>query len=209
MKYYLLQQLSSNIKETGTQFQCVEGIIGDIQQDFIPYEGKIDFAFKLPEPFMEKKAIPTTRLYAGMIPSWFIVFRDYFVNVLKEFNVGEFQDWDIKVHRKGVIFDDYKLFYMTCKNKVEANKIAYDLVKKDLVACANIIPSVKSYFKWNKKKVNIAKENILIGKTVKKNINKIILYVKKVSSYDCPCVVFVDIKNGNKDFLSWIKSSTK
>jgi periplasmic divalent cation tolerance protein len=104
---------------------------------------------------------------------------------------------------------DYKLFYMTCKNKVEANKIAYALVKKDLVACANIIPNIKSYFKWNNKKVNIIKESVLIGKTVKKNINKIILYVKKVSSYDCPCVVFVDIKNGNKDFLSWIKSSTK
>ena len=104
---------------------------------------------------------------------------------------------------------DYKLFYTTCKNKVEANKIAYDLVKKDLVACANIIPSVKSYFKWNKKKVNIAKENILIGKTVKKNMNKIITYVKKISSYECPCIVFVDINNGNKDFLSWIKSSTK
>ena len=104
---------------------------------------------------------------------------------------------------------DYKLFYMTCKNKVEANKIAYDLVKKDLVACANIIPSVKSYFKWNKKKVNIAKENILIGKTVMKNMNKIITHVKKISSYECPCIVFLDIKKGNKDFLSWIKSSTK
>jgi periplasmic divalent cation tolerance protein len=98
---------------------------------------------------------------------------------------------------------------MTCKNKVEANKIAYDLVKKDLVACANIISSVKSYFKWNKKKVNITKESILIGKTVKKNMNKIIVHVKKISSYECPCIVFVDIKNGNKDFLSWIKSSTK
>jgi periplasmic divalent cation tolerance protein len=104
---------------------------------------------------------------------------------------------------------DYKLFYMTCKNKVEANKIAYDLVKEDLVACANIIPSVKSYFKWNKKKVNIIKESILIGKAMKKNINKIIVHVKKISSYECPCIVFVDIKNGNKDFLSWIKSSTK
>ena len=104
---------------------------------------------------------------------------------------------------------DYKLFYMTCKNKVEANKIAYALVKKDLVACANIIPNIKSYFKWNNKKVNIIKESVLIGKTVKKNINKIILYVKKISSYECPCIVFVDIKNGNKDFLSWIKSSTK
>ena len=104
---------------------------------------------------------------------------------------------------------DYKLFYMTCKNKVEANKIAYALVKKDLVACANIIPNIKSYFKWNNKKINALKESILIGKTVKKNINKIILYVKKMSSYDCPCIVFVDIENGNKDFLSWIKSSTK
>ncbi len=104
---------------------------------------------------------------------------------------------------------DYKLFYMTCKNKVEANKIAYALVKKDLVACANIIPNIKSYFKWNNKKVNIIKESVLIGKTVKKNINKIILYVKKISSYDCPCIVFVDIENGNKEFLSWIKSSTK
>jgi periplasmic divalent cation tolerance protein len=98
---------------------------------------------------------------------------------------------------------------MTCKNKVEANKIAYALVKKDLVACANIIPNIKSYFKWNNKKINALKEIILIGKTVKKNINKITLYVKKISSYDCPCIVFVDIENGNKEFLNWIKSSTK
>jgi periplasmic divalent cation tolerance protein len=104
---------------------------------------------------------------------------------------------------------DYKLFYMTCKNKVEANKIAYALVKKDLVACANIIPNIKSYFKWNNKKINIVNESILVGKTVKKNMNKIITYVKKISSYKCPCIVFVDIKNGNKDFLRWIKSSTK
>ncbi len=104
---------------------------------------------------------------------------------------------------------DYKLFYMTCKNKVEANKIAYALVKKDLVACANIIPNIESYFKWNSKKINALKESILIGKTVKKNINKITLYVKKISSYDCPCIVFVDIENGNKEFLSWIKTSTK
>ncbi len=104
---------------------------------------------------------------------------------------------------------NYKLFYMTCKNKVEANKIAYALVKKDLVACANIIPNIKSYFKWKNKKINALKESILIGKTVKKNINKITLYVKKISSYDCPCIVFVDIENGNKEFLNWIKSSTK
>ena len=69
---------------------------------------------------------------------------------------------------------DYKLFYITCKNKKEADKIAYDLVKKNMVACVNIFPRIKSYFKWNNKKINVVNESILIGKTMKKNINKII-----------------------------------
>ena len=48
---------------------------------------------------------------------------------------------------------DYKLFYMTCKNKVEANKIAYALVKKDLVACANIIPNINLILDGIRKKL--------------------------------------------------------
>jgi periplasmic divalent cation tolerance protein len=103
---------------------------------------------------------------------------------------------------------DYKLFYITCKNKKEAEKIANDLVKKNLAACANILPGIKSYFKW-KKKINTAKEIVLIGKTIAKNMNKITTYVKKIHSYDCPCIVFVNLQNGNKDFLSWIKNSVQ
>jgi uncharacterized protein involved in tolerance to divalent cations len=33
--------------------------------------------------------------------------------------------------------------------------------------------------------------------------------VKEKHSYDCPGIVFIDIKNGNKDFLNWIKNSLK
>ena len=36
---------------------------------------------------------------------------------------------------------------------------------------------------------------------------KIIYEVKKLHSYSVPCVIFFDIKNGNKDFLKWIKQS--
>jgi len=59
---------------------------------------------------------------------------------------------------------DYKLFYMTCKNKVEANKIAYDLVKKDLVACANIIPSVNLILNGIRKKLTLQKKASLLEK---------------------------------------------
>ena len=103
---------------------------------------------------------------------------------------------------------DYKLFYITCKKKKEVGKIASTLIKKNLAACVNTLPDIKSYFKWNKK-INIAKEIVLIGKTTAKNMSKIIIHVKKIHSYDCPCIVFVDLKNGNKDFLRWIRSSTQ
>ena len=65
-----------------------------------------------------------------------------------------------------------KFFYITCSKKKEAYKIAEFLVKKKLVACANIIHNVK-----------------------------------KLHSYEVPCVIFFDIKNGNTDFLKWIIKS--
>ena len=62
---------------------------------------------------------------------------------------------------------NYKLLYITCGSKLEANKIGKFLVKNKLAACTNIIPNIQSIFKWNNK-VKSSKEYILIGKTQKK-----------------------------------------
>ena len=40
-----------------------------------------------------------------------------------------------------------------------------------------------------------------------KNQKKIVHAVKSLHSYSVPCVIFFDIKNGNKDFLKWVKQS--
>ena len=99
-----------------------------------------------------------------------------------------------------------KFFYITCPKKKEANKIARLLVKKKLVACTNIINNVDSVFTW-KDKVLKTKEILIVGKTMNKNVQKIIKEVKKLHSHDVPCVIFFDIKNGNTDFLKWIIKS--
>ena len=102
---------------------------------------------------------------------------------------------------KGIIF-----FYITCPKKKEAHKIAAFLVKNKLVACANIIQNVDSVFNW-KGKVIKAKEILIVGKTMNKNVQKIIKIVKKLHSYKVPCIIFFDIKNGNTDVLKWIIKS--
>lgn len=103
---------------------------------------------------------------------------------------------------------NYKLLYVTCGSKREANKIGEKLVKNKLAACTNIIDNVKSVFKWNNKIAN-NKECILVGKTTSRNINKIIKTIENFHSYECPCILFFNIQNGNKKFLKWIKNNSK
>jgi len=99
-----------------------------------------------------------------------------------------------------------KFFYITAPNKKEAGKIAKKLLDKKLIACANVISNVNSYFVW-KNKTQDSKEIIICGKTTSKNQKKIVNIVKSLHSYSVPCVIFFDIKNGNKDFLKWIEQS--
>ena len=102
---------------------------------------------------------------------------------------------------------NYKLLYITCGSKIEAANIGKLLVKNKLAACANIIPNIKSIFNW-KHKVTKSQEAILIGKTQKKNVSKIIKLIETKHSYKCPCILFFDIEKGNKKFLSWIKKNS-
>ena len=99
-----------------------------------------------------------------------------------------------------------KFFYITAPNKKEAERIAKKLLDKKLIACANVISNVNSYFVW-KNKVQNSKEIIICGKTTSKIQTKIIKAVKSIHSYSVPCIIFFDIKNGNKDFLKWIEQS--
>ena len=99
-----------------------------------------------------------------------------------------------------------KFFYIIAPNKREAEQISKKLLDKKLIACANVISNVNSYFVW-KNKVQNSKEIIICGKTTSKNQKNIIHAVKKIHSYSVPCIIFFDIKSGNKDFLKWIKRS--
>ena len=102
---------------------------------------------------------------------------------------------------------EYKIVFVTAPIK-EADKIGKAVVGKKLAACVNIIENIKSIYWWEGK-INNEKESLLIFKTVEKEVNNLILYIKDIHSYDVPEVVVVDIKDGNNDYLNWISSSVR
>ena len=102
----------------------------------------------------------------------------------------------------------YIVIFVTCASKEEAAKIAKNLLDERLIACANIIEGVSSFFWW-KGKVDRAKEALVIIKTAGKNFDKVRKRIKKLHSYEVPEIIAVPITAGESSYLKWIDESIK
>jgi len=97
--------------------------------------------------------------------------------------------------------------YMTVGSFEEAKSIGQILVGQNLAACVNLLENMTSIYKWEEK-LEESQEVIMIAKTRKTLMPKLIETVNSLHSYDCPCILELPIQGGNPDFLSWIKSQT-
>ena len=98
------------------------------------------------------------------------------------------------------------LFYITCKNKKEAEFISEILLKKKLVACTNYF-KINSMYHWKKRLVR-DNEFVLIAKTTEKNTINIEKEVLKIHSYNVPCIIRLNT-DANKAYLNWLNSEVK
>jgi uncharacterized protein involved in tolerance to divalent cations len=99
------------------------------------------------------------------------------------------------------------LGYIPCKNKREAEEIANVLVGKRMIACANIIPSISSCYKWKGKTCNET-ETLLLIKTVTSKKTIVSNEVKKLHSYKMPCIGFLKFEDINKEYELWVKKNS-
>jgi len=100
------------------------------------------------------------------------------------------------------------VIFITCANKKEAGRIGTALVKNKLAACVNIVDKVESIFWWQGK-IDRAREELLIIKSQKSKLTKIIKLVKSIHSYQVPEIIALPIIAGNKEYLKWINESTR
>lgn len=61
----------------------------------------------------------------------------------------------------------FSLGYITAPTKTEAKEIVMELLERQLVACANILPGVESYYVWDEE-IQKEKEVVIILKTQQK-----------------------------------------
>ena len=101
---------------------------------------------------------------------------------------------------------NYFIVFVTASDDNEANKISDAILKEKLCACVNITKEVSSIYWWGGK-LESSSEILMIIKTRKDKIEKLIEKVKEIHSYEVPEIIAVPIIYGNEDYLNWIEVS--
>jgi len=102
----------------------------------------------------------------------------------------------------------YQIVLCTCPNKDIAELIANALVSEKLAACVNILPGIMSVYSWQDK-VTSDDEVLLLIKTQNCFFSALKQKIKAIHPYDIPEIIAIDIQQGDKNYLNWIKGSLK
>ena len=94
---------------------------------------------------------------------------------------------------------------LTAPNGEEAGRIAETLVGSRLAACVQILPEIRSIYRW---KGEIARENevLLLAKTTRAKFAELEKSVRSIHSYETPEIVALPVLAISDPYLEWLKA---
>jgi periplasmic divalent cation tolerance protein len=99
--------------------------------------------------------------------------------------------------------ENFSSVFVTSATQEEAEKIALTMIEEKLTACANIMPRVKSIYRWQRK-IEKSDECVLILKIKSENFDALQKRINDIHSYECSCIVAWPIVASGPDFLKWL-----
>lgn len=104
--------------------------------------------------------------------------------------------------------DAITFLYSTAPDEAVATAMAEVLVETGAAACVNIIPGMRSVYRW-KGKVEAATETVLIVKTTAAAARRAVDLLRERHPYETPAIVSlaVDEALSSKEYCGWIRNS--
>ena len=87
-----------------------------------------------------------------------------------------------------------------------ARQISDQLVTERFAACANILPSVESIFRW-KDKIESGNETLVFFKVSEAAQSAFQDKLRSLHPYDVPEIIFVPVAGGLPDYLRWVSEN--
>jgi periplasmic divalent cation tolerance protein len=87
-----------------------------------------------------------------------------------------------------------------------ACRISNHLVSKRFAACANILPSAESIYRWNDK-IESSTETLVFFKVSEDGQCAFQEKLRSLHPYDVPEIIFLPVASGLPEYLQWVKKN--
>ncbi|HXW55804.1 MAG TPA: divalent-cation tolerance protein CutA [Candidatus Cybelea sp.] len=107
------------------------------------------------------------------------------------------------------VMTDKIVLIVTCASPSQARRIARALVERRLAACGSVFRTpVTSIYRW-KRKVETAREYLLLIKTTRRRFAAVRDTVKRLHSYEVPEIIALPVAAGSRDYLYWVSQAVQ
>src|SRR5512139_2849116 len=103
---------------------------------------------------------------------------------------------------------DALVVLVTTPSPERAAEIARTLVEERLAACGNVVPGIRSIYRWEGKVQDDA-EALLLLKTTRARFDALRERVLALHPYDVPEVIALPVEDGTERYLAWIAAETR
>ena len=102
---------------------------------------------------------------------------------------------------------DVILVLVTAPSTDKAAELARALVEEGLAACGNILPGLRSIYRWEGQ-VQDEPEALLVLTTRAELFEPLRARVVQAHPYQCPEVLRLEVAEGHAPYLQWVREST-
>lgn len=94
----------------------------------------------------------------------------------------------------------------TVGDEEQGNSIARELIGRRHAACVNMIPGVRSVYRW-KGKICRDSEFLLVIKSMEDEFPAIAETIREIHEYEVPEILAFNVGRGDAKFLDWVAAS--
>lgn len=113
----------------------------------------------------------------------------------------------LRATRKAIRKEKVVSVLVNTGSEEEAFRIGQTLIEERLAAAANILPSVRSIYRWQGR-VEGRSEAMMILKTTQRRLKALMGRVAELHSYQVPSILALSIVRGHKPYLDWVAEAT-
>ena len=103
---------------------------------------------------------------------------------------------------------DVRVAFATAPDEAVALRIARALVEERLAACANLVPGVRSIYRF-RGVVEDEREVLLVIKTCADRVEALAERLRALHPYEVPELVVVPTAGGLAPYLDWVRAETR